>query len=115
MDTAIIGEDTDFVNSAENTTDMVIKRLKEGESIKMGRNRMIKLLHRGKHTFEVNAIIQRIEKFTKYFCIIASFCFCFIFFNDRHLKLAHLFYIPFHISEALHNRHPICDENFIGL
>ena len=57
MGTVIMGEDMDFVNSAENTKDMVIKRVIEGESIKIGKNRMNKLLHGGKHTFVVNMII----------------------------------------------------------
>ena len=57
MDMVILEKDADFVNLAENTKDMVIKRVSEGESIKIGKSRMNKLLHGGKHTFEVNMII----------------------------------------------------------
>ena len=57
MVTLIMRQDTDFVNSAENTKDMVIKRVTEAESIKMGNNRMNKLVHGRKHTFEVNITI----------------------------------------------------------
>ena len=49
MDTVILEKDGDFVNLAENTKDMVIKRVSEGESIKIGKSRMNKLLHGGKH------------------------------------------------------------------
>ena len=57
MNTVILEKDADFVNLAENTKDMVIKRVSEGESIKIGKSRMNKLLHGGKYTFEVNMII----------------------------------------------------------
>lgn len=57
MDTVILEKDADFVNLAENTKDMVIKRVTEAESIKMGNNRMNKLVHGRKHTFEVNITI----------------------------------------------------------